>query len=39
MIAAGLYKTLKHMRYEEANPGQDQWDDPALRQHQANGRK
>lgn len=37
-IAAGLYKTLKHMRYEEANPGQDAYDDPALRHHQ-NGHK
>lgn len=29
ILAAGLYKTLKHMRYEEANPGQDAWDEPS----------
>ncbi|KAL1626762.1 hypothetical protein SLS56_006755 [Neofusicoccum ribis] len=28
IVAAGLYKTLKHMRYEEANPGQDAYDEP-----------
>ncbi|KAK7713953.1 hypothetical protein SLS57_007240 [Botryosphaeria dothidea] len=40
ILAAGLYKTLKHMRYEEANPGQDAYDEPAPRRFSVHpGRK